>query len=318
MAVTPQAGAALSDFVRSFIEEFLAVPENNNLGPLTAGKAWDGFLLGFSSGADELYSFLKHHIGEFHWTPAEAFALAAAEDPLAAGAAPTDGRAPNAGSAGQAMLAPDELTVISWAVCQTEEAKAANRQQTRFPSEPWARSRIYGQRCNRALHRALVEALVAQGHPAMAPGLLSQFGDRQSRTYGQASNWSERHVAFISGLGTFSLAGGLITEQGQAVRLGSVVVRAQIPPTRRPYTDPFEYCLFYTHGSCSACVDRCPVGSVTEERRDKRACARHLEPATAEYVMREYGFDGYGCGLCQTDVPCESGIPEPPRRPARS
>jgi len=23
------------------------------------------------------------------------------------------------------------------------------------------------------------------------------------------------------------------------------------------------------------------------------------------------GFEGYGCGLCQTDVPCESKIPTP-------
>ena len=27
-------------------------------------------------------------------------------------------------------------------------------------------------------------------------------------------------------------------------------------------------------------------------------------------MKREYGFEGYGCGLCQTGVPCESGIPE--------
>jgi hypothetical protein len=26
-------------------------------------------------------------------------------------------------------------------------------------------------------------------------------------------------------------------------------------------------------------------------------------------VTSEYGFDGYGCGLCQTKVPCESKIP---------
>jgi epoxyqueuosine reductase len=59
------------------------------------------------------------------------------------------------------------------------------------------------------------------------------------------------------------------------------------------------------------CADRCPVGSISAEARDKGACARHLEPATADYVRREYGFDGYGCGLCQTKVPCESSIPVP-------
>jgi hypothetical protein len=28
------------------------------------------------------------------------------------------------------------------------------------------------------------------------------------------------------------------------------------------------------------------------------------------YVKETYGFEGYGCGLCQVGVPCESGIPE--------
>jgi len=26
-------------------------------------------------------------------------------------------------------------------------------------------------------------------------------------------------------------------------------------------------------------------------------------------VKSNFGFDGYGCGLCQTKVPCESKIP---------
>jgi epoxyqueuosine reductase len=63
-------------------------------------------------------------------------------------------------------------------------------------------------------------------------------------------------------------------------------------------------------GECAACADRCPTGSVSPEGRDKEACALHLKPCSAEYVKRQYGFDGYGCGLCQTAVPCESGIPE--------
>ena len=27
------------------------------------------------------------------------------------------------------------------------------------------------------------------------------------------------------------------------------------------------------------------------------------------YIEATYGFEGKGCGLCQTKVPCESGIP---------
>jgi len=54
-----------------------------------------------------------------------------------------------------------------------------------------------------------------------------------------------------------------------------------------------------------------PVGAITEAGHDKVRCSRHLKPATEEFVKVNYGFDGYGCGLCQTGVPCESEIPTP-------
>jgi len=303
---------ALQTFIERFIDGFLANHENNNLGPGTTDKAWGGFVLGFSDGADELYNFLKDHIGEFHWSPAEAFALGW---PAALGAvADARGGGPSAGNYPPPPSA-DELTVVSWALCQTQATKEANRAQTRFPSEPWARSRIYGHRCGRYLQKTLVKALSLQGVAAVAPALLPDWMETESPAYGRSSTWSERHVAYISGLGTFGLCGGLITERGQAARFGSVIVHAHIPPTPRSYSDPFAYCLFYHDGSCTACVDRCPVGAVGPGGRDKKACAQHLEVATAEHVKREYGFEGYGCGLCQTGVPCESGIPETLGRP---
>jgi len=43
---------------------------------------------------------------------------------------------------------------------------------------------------------------------------------------------------------------------------------------------------------------------------NKKLCCKHLFPVTKDYVQSEYAFDGYGCGLCLTGVPCESGIPE--------
>lgn len=296
--------AALVSFVEGFLRDFLAQPGNNNLGDTSGEKAWETFVLGFSAGNDELYGFWKEHIGEFHWTPAEAFALGMSPEGLAS---PAAAKAPAATPAAVPASAGD-LTVISWALSHTEATKADNRTQSDMPSERWARSRIFGQSRNRALHRALVAALAARGHSAVAPALLPQYAEKESELRGRASNWSERHVAHTSGLGTFGLSGGLITPLGQAVRLGSVVVEAQLPPTPRPYSGGFDYCLYFNGGDCTACVDRCPVGSVGGDGRDKPACSHHLE-VVAEFVECEYGFKGYGCGLCQTGVPCESGIP---------
>ncbi len=168
----------------------------------------------------------RQHIGPFHWTPAEAFAL---------------GRTPEVQERGAAVPTPaDELTVISWALSHTDSTKADNRLETELPSERWARSRIFGQSQNRALHRALVTALASQGFSAVAPALLPEHGEKQSESHGRSSNWSERHVAYTSGLGTFSLCGGLITPLGQAVRFGSVVVHASLPPTVRTLLRPLR------------------------------------------------------------------------------
>jgi len=35
---------------------------------------------------------------------------------------------------------------------------------------------------------------------------------------------------------------------------------------------------------------------------------KHLA-RSREYVKETYKFEGYGCGLCQVGVPCETGIP---------
>jgi epoxyqueuosine reductase QueG len=88
------------------------------------------------------------------------------------------------------------------------------------------------------------------------------------------------------------------------MRVGSVVARVQVPPSPRPYESHQAYCLFFAEGTCGDCISRCPVGAITEKGHDKEMCREHLS-RTVDYVMTEYGFDGYGCGLCQTGVPCE-------------
>jgi len=70
-----------------------------------------------------------------------------------------------------------------------------------------------------------------------------------------------------------------------------------------------SYCLFFSKGICGRCIARCPVGALSEKGHDKLKCLQHLRPASADYVKEHYGFDGYGCGLCQTGVPCESKMP---------
>jgi epoxyqueuosine reductase QueG len=191
---------------------------------------------------------------------------------------------------------------------QTEATKADNRRERVYPAERWARARIFGEMVNSQLRRELVASLTADGYQAVAPVLIPQWSTKTSEPYVIASTWSERHIAYASGLGTFGLCDGLITPKGKAVRLGSVVVRGRVPATLRPYTHHQAYCPFFSDGSCGECIDRCPVKAISKAGHDKLKCDRHLE-RTKAYVKEHYGFEGYGCGLCQTGVPCESHVP---------
>ena len=274
-------------WVTSIIQDFVRESPENSLQNQANERAWGDPLVGFSRGDDPLYEQYKEVVGEFHWTPAEVFAL----------------------TFPGTQVAPSELSVISWVLPQTEATKVDNRKQTVYPAERWARSRMFGEEFNSKLRKHVADSLLEAGHDAIAPVLLPQWGSRKSDQYVFASTWSERHAAYAAGLGTFGLCDGLITPVGKAMRAGSVVARIQIPPTPRPYEDHHAYCLFFTHGICGKCIARCPVGALTEAGHDKRGCSRHLSPTASDFVKSNYGFDGYGCGLCQTGVPCESKIP---------
>ncbi|MBW2039228.1 MAG: epoxyqueuosine reductase [Deltaproteobacteria bacterium] len=269
------------------MKSFINKSPENSLKNEKNDKAWADPLVGFSSGDDPLYQEFKEHVGSFHWTPLEMFTK----------------------TFPWLKVAPDQLTVISWVLPHTNATISDNRKETVYPSERWARARIYGEGVNEKLRRHVVATLQGSGYEAVAPMLSPFFERKTSERYGFASTWSERHTAYASGLGTFGLCDGLITPRGKAMRCGSVVARIKIPPTNRPYNDHHAYCLFFTKGLCGECIRRCPVGAITEAGHDKVKCRDYLRPVTADYVRSHFGFEGYGCGLCQTDVSCESKIP---------
>lgn len=276
-----------SVWIESIIKDFIGLSPENTLKNRDNDRAFGPPLVGFSRGHDPLYELYRDHVGPFYLTPWEIFTVTFRDFDLR----------------------PEELTVISWILPQTKATKADNRKEDLYPSERWARARIFGEEVNEKLRKHVVAVLDSEGYQAVAPSLTPQFSIRISPKYGLASTWSERHAAYASGLGTFGLCDGLITPVGKAMRTGSVVARIQVPHTPRPYKDHHEYCLFFTRGICKKCISRCPAGAITEAGKDKPTCYNHLFPVTRDYVTAQYGFDGYGCGLCQTGVPCESKIP---------
>lgn len=271
----------LGEWVAKEIKDFIAGPENS-MGKWNNEPTWAEPLVGFSSGGDPLYDFYKEDIGDFYIMPDVFMEDAHGKE-----------------------YKRENLTVISWILPQTEATKADHRKETYFPSERWARSRILGEQVNIKLRKHIVEKLKEAGYDAVGPMISPLWKGARSEKYSFASTWSERHAAYAAGLGSFGLSDALITEKGKAMRTGSVIVDAVIEPSLRTNSHHNESCLFIMEGTCGKCMERCPIGAITEKGHDKELCNKYVS-MTRQYVSKHYGFNGYGCGFCQTGVPCES------------
>lgn len=197
-------------------------------------------------------------------------------------------------------------TVISFFLPFTETVRRSNH-ASGLASDEWMHGRFFGEEFANHLRRHIVKELQMTGARAMAP-LIDPCFQADFTIY--ASNWSERHVAYIAGLGTFSLNRGLITEKGMAGRIGSVITDLVFEPTPRSYQDPFQHCLFTREGKCGACIKRCPTQAITENGKDKYKCHQYLfiqDPR--KDFNKVYGYPYSACGKCQTKVPCETIIP---------
>ena len=210
-------------WVEEIIKNFVDESPENSLKDKKNEKAWGDPLIGFSKGDDPLYQFYKKDIGEFYMSPLEMITQ----------------------TFPRLRTTPDQITVISWILPQTEATKSDQRKRRFLTSERWARSRIYGEEFNNELRRHIVNILRGSGIESLAPLISPLWKREMSESYGFASTWSERHAAYAAGLGTFGLCDGLITPKGKAMRCGSVIAHMQIPPTRRPYKGHHAYCLLY-------------------------------------------------------------------------
>ena len=270
------------------IKEFVAASQANRMPSTREYVIFDEPVVKFADGNNPLFTEYKTLIGPVHLTPGEALAKALEKNP------------------GEI---PERLSVISWILPITEQTRKSNHGEKKGPSRPWSHTRWYGEKFNDELRKHVVEVLNEMGYLAVAPELQPYFKQERNEK-GPYSNWSERHVAYAAGQGTFSLSDGFISECGIAHRCGSVVTDLVLPASKRTVEDHYSNCLFYFDGSCKACIDRCPGGAISEEGHDKPKCRDYMV-GLGYRAQEEYDdeISIAGCGLCQTKVPCEAGVP---------
>ena len=184
----------------------------------------------------------------------------------------------------------------------------------------WMHARNEGQHLLNAVGIRVKEEMESCGGIAVIPSLDGSFRYVLPKTTGKPhadSVWSERHAAYISGLGTFGLSTCLITNEGTAGRFISIVTDLKLKPTPREYTGIYEYCI-----KCGLCIKNCPIdaiyktailkdgGDIADDDlknlslKDIQKCSDYVDLSEEMYYPR------YGCGKCQVNVPCMNKRPK--------
>ena len=196
-------------------------------------------------------------------------------------------------------------SVISIFIPYSEAVKKANNT---YPKAEIAPHYVHAKNYTVPFINKLVEKLCLEinkkGYNTVVPSsetarlksAMAVFEGRKSYT----SPWSERHIAYICGLGSFGIHKGIITEKGALGRFISIVTDMPLEADERQYSELYEYCTL-----CGACGRKCPADAITTaEGKDKVKCSVFVDSTKAKYAPL------YGCAKCMCGVPCANGRPK--------
>ena len=229
-------------------------------------------LVGFASSGNPLFKELQTLIGPDHRLPSD--------------------------------LLPGAQSVLSFFLPFTEGTVRRN-QHGSVTTREWAVAKMETDRSIQAVVEGLAHRLAPLGiHCSTNPALEAYDPARFMH------RWSQRHVAYICGLGNFGLNQLLITELGCAGRLGSLCIDAPVEPTPI-HLDPV--CPYKIDGSCGVCVQKCPSKALGYGTIDKPTCSAWINDFTQAHFKGERAYRSCGkcialpCALKRPDLPVHQG-----------
>lgn len=184
-------------------------------------------------------------------------------------------------------------TIISYFIPFREETVKSNAKRG-ASSREWATAYIETNIMNTEINSYLSDELKKIGVRSAVVPTTKYFDEERL-----ISNWSHRHVAFIAGLGRFGLNRMLITEMGCAGRVSSIIIDAEISPTKR---SDREFCLYKNDLDCIRCVEKCTFGALNTESFDRHKCYEICLSNAEKYQGFTEVVDV--CGKCLALVPC--------------
>ena len=183
----------------------------------------------------------------------------------------------------------DAVTVLSYFIPFKREIPLSNV-EGELSSEVWANAYLITNDMIVFINEHLRDGLKEMGYSVCLPtdaGMISLENPK--------SRWSQRHVAYIAGHGTFGLNNMLISDCGCAGRYASVVTTLPAEPDQIPEE---ERCLYKKDGSCGVCMKRCMTGALTPEGFDRFKCLEQCLKNDSRYPGADV------CGKCVVELPC--------------
>ena len=287
----------LTNFLLDYFEtsELNCLPEEYG-----GGKIFSRPFIGVAKGNDPIFLKFKEVVGSEHYTPLEMWL-----------------------ASGQKQVPTSNLNIISIVFPFTNEIRMKSISPIRLskitlPAEIYSIARNFAKEFRNYIMEQTIAFLQNKGYNAISGKLSEAYTLVARKDF--YSTWSENHVAFAAGLGTFGLHEGLITEQGCNVRLASVITDAPFEVTPRKSDEPYANCLYYAKATCRECAKNCPANAITEKGYDKMKCNKYrnkvaknmvprIKPILKAYSRRinwKYKAQNYpvGCELCQFGVEC--------------
>ena len=184
---------------------------------------------------------------------------------------------------------PNTTIVVSYFLPFKDEVGQSNVASTEISYE-WATAYIETNKMAVEINKYLVEMLKEQNIDACIPINAGMISNQNPK-----SRWSQRHVAYIAGHGTFGLNNMLISEKGCVGRYFSIITALEVEADK---VVGEERCIYKKTGKCQLCVKRCPADALTVSGFDRFKCLEQCMKNDKLYKGADV------CGKCVVGLPC--------------
>lgn len=186
---------------------------------------------------------------------------------------------------------PNATIIVSCFLPFKKEVGLSNVANTECSYE-WAIAYIETSKMIVEINKYLVEMLNEQKIEACIPTNAGMISEKNPK-----SRWSQRHIAYIAGHGTFGLNNMLITEKGCVGRYFSIVTNLDV---NADSVVSEERCIYKKTGKCQLCVKRCPADALAVNGFNRFKCLEQCKKNENIYK------GAHACGKCVVGLPCSS------------